>query len=394
MATLDNVTLTISLGLGSGPLVSSPSWTDVSAFSKGFTTERGRSSILDQFAAGTGTVLLENLDGRFDPINASSPYSPNLKIGTQIRIQVVHSAVTYTLFRGMVDAFPITYSNSGQYSELELPFTDWTPILAGFNLDGTTYTEQDTGARITEILDDVGYPAGLRSIADGVAMVAAGTLEDITAADHIAEVVAVEGGTFFIAADGTATFQNRVASSSLSSTATFGTGGGEIVYEDIQRSYDRNLLYNKAQALRPGGIVQSASDATSITNHGPITLPQINAPFQDDNAALNIAEWQVGRLKDTVNRITSLSMDPDVSASTYWPVAAGTELREGVTVKFSPPGGGTAINQLSSVEGVSHSVDDQEMWLTTFQVWPLSTFETQGYWILGTSALNTTARLA
>lgn len=393
MAVLDNVTLTISFGFGSGPLAAAPSFTDVSAFSKGFSTSRGRSSVLDTFFAGTGTILLENMDGRFDPINTSSPYTPNLKIGTPVRIQVVHSAVTYTLFRGMVDAWPIEYSNSGQYSEVPVPITDLTPVLAGFNMVDTAYAEQGTGARITSILNTVGWPAGLRSIDTGQALVAGGVLAAMTAADHIKQVVDVEGGTFFVAADGTATFQDRVNSSGLASTATFGTGAGEIPFQTIARAYDRNLLYNKVHAVRPGGVSQSASDATSITDHGTITL-SIAAPFSDDNGALNIAEWQVGRLKDTVNRITELSFDPDESQALMWPVAAGTDLREGVTVKFSPPGGGTAINQLSSVEGVDHSVDDQEVWTTTLRVWPLSTFETQPYWIIGTSLLGIDARLA
>lgn len=393
MAVLDNVTLTISLGFGSGPLAASPSFTDISAFSKGWSTSRGRSSVLDRFDTGTGTIIVENMDGRFDPINTSSPYTPNLKIGTPVRIQVVHSAVTYTLFRGMVDSWPIQYSNAGQYSELAIPVTDLFPILAGFNLDGVAYPEQGTGARITEILDDVGWPAGLRSIATGTALVAGGTLEGITAAEHLEEVVNVEAGTFFIAGDGTATFQARTVGSALSSTATFGTGGGEIEFDDFSRSYDKDQVNNIVQATRPEGVMQQATDATSVTAYGPLNL-QIAAPFENDAAALNVAEWQVGRLANTVNRITQLSMDPDKSAATYWPVAAGTELREGVTVKFSPPGGGTAINQLSSVEGVDHSCTDDEVWTTTFRVWPLSTFETQSYWILGTSQLGTGTRLA
>lgn len=397
MATLDNVTLTISLGLGSGPLAASPSWTDISAFSHGgFSTSRGRSSVLDRFDAGTGTIIVENVDGRFDPINTSSPYSPNLKIGVPVRIQVVHSAVTYTLFRGMVEAWPIQYSNSGQYSELAIPIVDLTPLLAGFSMEGITYPEQATGARVTAVLDSVGWPAGLRTIGVGVAIVPAVTVDlpiEGSALDHIQAVTEVEAGTFFIAGDGSATFQNRVVATGFASTATFGTGGGEIVFETFERSYDADQLFNIVEANRPEGEVQQATDATSIATYGPRTTT-LEAPFIDDAAALNVAEWQVLRLANTVNRITQLSIDPDVTPGTMWPVAAGTELREGVTVKFSPPGGGTAINQLSSVEAVSHSVDADEVWTTSFQVWPLATSETQSYWILGTSQLGTGTRLA
>lgn len=393
MAVLDNVTLTISLGFGSGPFEIFPSWTDISAFCRGFNISRGRSSVLDRFDTGTGTIIVENVDGRFDPINTSSPYSPNLKIGTPVRIQVVHSAVTYTLFRGMVDSWPIQYSNAGQYSQLEIPVTDLFPLLAGTNLDGVTYPAQEAQARVAAVLDTVGWPVSWRSFGSGQALVTGGTLEGITAAEHLEEVAAVEAGTFFISADGTATFQARTAGNALSSTATFGTGGGEVEFDEFARSYDKDQLYNIVQATRPEGVMQSATDATSVTAHGPLTL-EISGPFENDNAAKNVAEWQVGRLANTVNRITTLSIDPDKSPAAFWPVAAGTELREGVTVKFSPPGGGTAINQLSSVEGVDHSLTDDEVWTTTFRLWPLSTFETQSYWILGTSQLGTGTRLA
>lgn len=407
MAVLDNVTLTVELGFGSGPLAGAPSFTDISAFCKGFEISRGRSSVLDRFDAGTGVVILENMDGRFDPINTSSPYSPDLKIGTPVRIRVVHNAIFYTLFRGMVDSFPIEYSNAGQYSELALPITDLFPALAGYNLEGVTFPEETTGERVAAILNEVGWPVGLRDIALGTALVAGGTLESISAAEHLEEVVAVEAGTFFIAGDGFATFQDRTSGTGFASTATFGTGGGEIEFDEIERAYDRDMLVNIVKAQGPetfvevsplefvqtGGFVQTASDATSITAHGPLTL-EIAAPFEDDTAAMNVAEWQVGRLKDTINRITQLTIDPDKSQAAMWPVAVGTELREGVTVKFSPPGGGTAINQLSSVEGIDHSCDENEVWTTTFRLWPLATIETQGYWIVGTSALDTTTRAA
>jgi hypothetical protein len=71
------------------------------------------------------------------------------------------------------------------------------------------------------------------------------------------------------------------------------------------------------------------------------------------------------------------------------------ELRDGITVQFQPPGGGTAVNQVCSVEGISHEISEGgKFWFTTFTVWPLPAVETTGYWVLGTSALDSTAVLA
>lgn len=390
---LTNVTLRIEFGLGSGPLVETPTWTDITEHAVTFNSNRGRATILDRFDAGTGSLLLNNHDGRFDPINTAGPYTPNLKIRVPIRIQIVHSAVTYTLFRGMVEAWPLRYSSAGLFSEVELPIVTLDRVLAGASLEGIAYSEQSTGARIGEVLDDAGWPAGLRSIDTGVATVAAGTPDGL-ALDHIHDVVQVEAGHFFIAADGTATFLDRVSATGLASIATFGVNAGDVRYEEIGRAFDDDQLFNVVEATRPGGVTQTATDAGSITDHGRSTLP-IEAPFADDNSALNVAEWQVQRLADTVDRIVGLKVNPDRDQANMWPVVAGTELREGVTVEFQPPGGGTAVNQLSSVEGIEHSWNARDgLWKTTFRVWPLAASETDSYWILGTSALDTTARLA
>jgi hypothetical protein len=381
---LTNVTLRVELGLGSGPLVESPTWTDITEYVVSFKSKRGRSTVLDRFDAGSGGILLNNHDGRFDPINTSGPYTPDLKIRVPVRVQVDHSVTTYTLFRGMVEAWPITYSQAGLLSEVELPIVDLTRVLAGASLEGFSYSEQSTGERIDEVLDDVGWPAGLRSIATGVAYVSAGDPGG-KALDHIHEVVAVEAGHFFIAADGTATFLDRVSATGLASGAVFGENAGDVRYESLVRANDDDHLFNVVEATRPEGITQIASDATSITANGPSTLT-VDAPFVDDNGALNVAEWQVLRLADTVDRVVGLTVNPDYDEANMWPTVAGTELRDGVTVEFQPPGGGTAVNQLSSVEAIEHDWNARDgLWKATFGVWPLAASETDAYWILGTS---------
>lgn len=551
-AALRNVTLRVELGFGSGALTATPTWTDVTDDVIGFTTKRGRNTVLDRFAPGTGGLHLRNHDGKFDPINTASPYSPNVKVSTPVRIQVEHqknlltenqasletdttgwiafdnvsiarttaqalhgvaslqattaadgtatpgtlrgtsgvvvspstaytalcsitssvartarvyvswfdaagaaisdvvgatlatstsswtelsvtatspsnaafasiqvqifstlasevhyldqaglfqgSSATwvltgvYTLFRGAVASWPLQYESAGKFSEVDAPIEDMSAVLANASLTGISYPKQGTGARIIEVLDDIGWPAALRDIDTGVAEVAAGTPGG-KALDHINDVVAVEAGQFFVAGDGTADFIQRVVTAPAS-RATFDEIAATVRYEDLARSHDKDALFNVVEATRPGGVTQTASDVTSKTQHGP-TLLTIDGPFVDDNAALNVAEVQVRRLANTVDRITSLRINPDYDPSVMWPVAAGTELRERVTVKFQPPGGGTALNQLSSVEGVEHSWSALEgLWKTTFRVWPLTTSETDSYWVLGTSALDTEARLA
>lgn len=61
------------------PGVPNPTYVDISAYvlEDGITVTRGRNSELDQFQAGTGSVVLDNNDGRFDPTSVTGPTITN-----------------------------------------------------------------------------------------------------------------------------------------------------------------------------------------------------------------------------------------------------------------------------------------------------------------------------
>ncbi len=391
-----DVTLTVEMAFGFGALHATPTWTDVSAYVRAFTTDRGRSSVLGQFNAGTAGLTLDNRDGRFDPNNTSSPYSPNVLVGVPIRIRATHSVTTYDVFRGTVEGWPLSYPEKGKDGVVEVPCVDGFKLLALHDLGGNTYVAEDTNARITAVLDDVGWPAAARDLGAGVGSVQAFTPDSTDALTHLLAVAEAEVGAFFIAGDGDATFHNRTQfSGSPASQGTFGQGGGELKYADIGLSYDDDYLWNDVRVTREGGTEQTASDATSITAYGRRVLSKTGQPNADDNQALNAAEWLRDIYKDVRVRVDSLMLQPRSDAAGLWPQALGRELRQAVTVKLDPPGTGTTLNQLCVIEGISHSVSAQsKTWDTTFRLAPLSSRETASYWILGTSLLDTGTILA
>ena len=69
-----NVTLTCEIAFDSNPLDSVQSWTDVTAYLRGFETTRGRISELAEFQTGTATVTLDNRDNRFSPNQTTHYY--------------------------------------------------------------------------------------------------------------------------------------------------------------------------------------------------------------------------------------------------------------------------------------------------------------------------------
>ncbi|MEU0716844.1 carbohydrate binding domain-containing protein [Streptomyces lavendulocolor] len=85
---------------GFGYAVTTPAasitWTDITQFvdiaSSGISITRGRQDEQAEVQAGTMTLALDNSDGRFTPGRASSPYYPNVRKNTPIRLRVITTA--------------------------------------------------------------------------------------------------------------------------------------------------------------------------------------------------------------------------------------------------------------------------------------------------------------
>ena len=165
------VTFTVEIAFGFAPLAT-PTWTDVSAYVNRVRLSRGKSTPLSRFEAGKGSITFDNQDGRFDPINSSSPYDPDVILTVPVRIQVVYNTVTYDLFRGVIDGWPVFYRARGKRSTVTVPIVDDFQTLAAQRLGTKTYTATDSKTRIGEVLDDIGWPSGRRDLNTALAGVA------------------------------------------------------------------------------------------------------------------------------------------------------------------------------------------------------------------------------
>lgn len=92
----------VYVAFGQGPLVETPTWTEVTQWVRHVRTSRGGTSEIDQPGAGTCTVVLDNRDRRFDPDYASGAYHPGWQPRVQIKVEAVHESNTYPIFRGVV----------------------------------------------------------------------------------------------------------------------------------------------------------------------------------------------------------------------------------------------------------------------------------------------------
>lgn len=130
------------VAFGSGPF-DPPSWTDISAFTRGVDTSRGRQHELSRFEPGKLTALLHDFgDGRFDPSNTSSPYYPGVTIARQSRVTVSGSGWgPEPLFTGYVSAWTPTVGDAGMWQNVSVESYDLLRMLGRGNMNSPMYVQ-------------------------------------------------------------------------------------------------------------------------------------------------------------------------------------------------------------------------------------------------------------
>lgn len=126
-------TAIVEIAFSSGPYVASPTWVDVSSYVREITTRRGRSDPFQDFGSGSATIILDNRDRRFDPLNAAGPYYGQLTPRKQIRVRAVTTSsplVTQDVFRGYVSGWPVTITEAGFDSTVTVECFDALGLLA------------------------------------------------------------------------------------------------------------------------------------------------------------------------------------------------------------------------------------------------------------------------
>lgn len=139
MATYDPATtnyfvLDLDVLDGDAVLGSGYTYTDVSSYVREVQTRRGRQRSTEQFAAGTATVVLDNRDARFDPLNLSGPYAAAGVTGVvpmrPIRISAIYGATTYRMFSGFIDSWSFGYAPGGSDATATIACSDGIKLLS------------------------------------------------------------------------------------------------------------------------------------------------------------------------------------------------------------------------------------------------------------------------
>lgn len=343
---------------------------DVSEYCQTINIRRGRPDQLQNFNAGTCSIILVNNDRRFDPINENSPYwnSTLGRSGVTPRRKVTVRSGGVDLFVGRITDINVDYAPTGtgapyDLSTVEIIASDDFVLLANTYTEAAiTPSEELSGARVTSILDlpEVDYPA-TRNIDAGIATLGGGATFEIAAnsnvLSYLQQVATAEQGYFYVAANGDLTFTDRIAATFDTPSAYFADDGTVIPYSALEVLYGQEFLYNKVVAQITGGSEQVADDVASQAEYGISTLSLSDLLLSTDAAALALAEDLLSKYKQPQYRFDRLRTDINGLGSIDRATLIALELGDVVNIIRTYNTGSPASVALDfSIESLSHTI--------------------------------------
>ena len=330
-------------------------WTDVSDYVlEGLTFRRGSTRSQGPFwryEAGTATVTLDNLDGRFDPLNLSGPYVSagvsDIRPNLPVRISAVIGSTTEVVWVGVVDSVDLDYA-SVTYSTVRFACVDGVAYLQAADLPelSTPVGAGDTvAARITRILDRVGWPAAARDLDP----VTANTLQATTlAASAWADILLAadsDSGYVWFDRQGRLVYRTRgaiPASPSLTFSSSATTAGKD--FEAVTITRDVQQVYNSVSLARKDGTAITVEDVDSQALIGQVRgYARSDLVCETNTDVENVASWIIGTSSDLLTRVEEITLSPpadtDLLAEGEWWELLRLEMGDVVRVVHATPDG-------------------------------------------------------
>jgi hypothetical protein len=363
---------------------------DISSQVSRISIRRGYNLLQDQFQAGTASVRVFDPTGIWNPQNPLSPYFGKLIPLRKMRIAGNDSF----LFSGYTIGYNYTYPKDMEIGFVDIELVDAFRLFAQANITTVAGTSagQTTSARVTNLLDEVGWPTSMRDIDTGSATVLADPGSSRTALQAIKNIEFSEQGAFYIAPSGNAEFLSRatIQSKSGQDPTNFANDGTGIGYKNVVFAFDDKLIINQASFTRTGGTAQTSENLDSIAKYFPHSINYTDLMLETDAQVLDVAQIYVATRAETTIRIDAITLDLNATDNAGDTAALTLDFFDTIAIK-NVAQDGTIIEKTLQCMGVQHEITPST-WLTT-----LTTSEpiVEGfllnstlYGILGTSVLS------
>jgi hypothetical protein len=352
---------------------------------------RGRNIMRDQYEAGTATVRVLDPLSYFNPQNINSPYFGFLTPLRKLRIAATFSGTTYFLYSGYTTEYRYTYPQGEETGYVDIICNDAFRLMqqAAIATVASAPAGQNTGQRVSAILNQVNFPANMRQIDSGNTLCVADSGASRTSLDALLNAAFSEQGAFFINSSGTAVFKNRTNTiTSASATPIEFNQTGGIPYKNLIFAFDDKLIINSASMTRVGGSPQLAENAASIIKYFSHQSNETNLICQTDADALNIARIFVAGKAETTIRIDAMTidlLDPAVPTGTI----LGLDYFTALKITNIQPDGSTIVKNLQC-QGLNWNITPNQLQVTVTTLESLTegfTLNSSVQGIIGTSVL-------
>jgi hypothetical protein len=345
---------------------------DLTPIVRSISIENGRNVQSDTYQAGTAVIRVFDNDGSWNPQNVNSIYYPYLVPLRKIRVAATTATAQEFLFSGYTTEYRYFYDQAENVGYVDIYAADGFRL---FNLaQVTTVTDsgagQATGTRIGKILDQVEFPASMRTIATGNSLCQADPATLRTSLDAIKNAEFSEQGAFYMDGAGTAVFKsrNQVASSISGIPIEFNQTGG-IPYKNLVFAFDDKLIINKASMQRIGGTPQIYINSASAIKYFQHQYSAQDLVIDTDANALNIAATYVATRAETTIRIDAMTvdlLDPAVPTDTM----IGLDYFTNVRIQNIQPDG-SLITKTLQVQGLKWEISPNSMQCTVTTLEPI-----------------------
>ena len=337
------------------------------------TINRGRSVQRDTYESGSAVIRVLDPLSYFNPQNTASPYYGYLTPMRKIRVSATTATTQKFLFSGYTTEYRYTYPQGQETAYVDIYVSDAFRNLQLSQVSTVTggTAGQDTGARIGKILDQVNFPASMRTIATGNSLCQADPGTTRTSLGAIKNAEFSEQGAFYIDGSGNAIFKNRnqVVSSIATTPIEFNQTTG-IPYKNLVYSFDDKLIINQASITRVGGSMQFAENTASATRYMPRSYSQQDLVIDTDANALNIARTYVATRAETVIRIDAMTLDLlDTAVPTD--TVIGLDYFTNCKITNVQPDGSTIVKTLQ-VQGLAWDITPNRMQVTVTTLEPIT----------------------
>lgn len=248
-------------------------------------------------------------------------------------------------------------------------------IIAHHAAATTPWASQNTGVRVTRILDAAGVPTALWNVENGnTTMQSADLATDAKSA--LDETANAEFAPLYIDHQdgGKVLFKRRrarwEATTSNTSQATFGDGGGSEVPYSRGLTPVNDRLINSAGIQRSGGATVLYENATSKTAFGTRSHSESGLLYETDAESQYRAEYWVNRKSTERRMVRSVVLEPRATTHPAWAQVFTRRMGDRVTVKKTPHYT-SAYTYEATIIGIKHRWSQRAAaWRTEFSLEP------------------------